>query len=49
MLVTVSVNDREYTRELEPRMLLVHFLRDELGLTGTHWAAIRRTVVSASC
>jgi len=37
MLVTVSVNDREYTRELEPRMLLVHFLRDELGLTGTHW------------
>jgi carbon-monoxide dehydrogenase small subunit len=37
MLVTVSVNDREYTRDLEPRMLLVHFLRDELGLTGTHW------------
>jgi carbon-monoxide dehydrogenase small subunit len=35
--VTVSVNDREYTREIEPRILLVHFLRDELGLTGTHW------------
>ncbi len=34
---TVSVNEREYTREIEPRLLLVHFLRDELGLTGTHW------------
>jgi aerobic carbon-monoxide dehydrogenase small subunit len=37
MLVTVSVNDRAYSREIEPRMLLIHFLRDELGLTGTHW------------
>ncbi len=37
MLVTVTVNDREYTREIEARVLLVHFLRDELGLTGTHW------------
>jgi carbon-monoxide dehydrogenase small subunit len=37
MQVTVTVNDTEYTRDVEPRMLLVHFLRDELGLTGTHW------------
>jgi aerobic carbon-monoxide dehydrogenase small subunit len=37
MQVTVSVNEREYTREVEPRVLLVHFLRDELRLTGTHW------------
>jgi carbon-monoxide dehydrogenase small subunit len=37
MLVTMAVNGQEYTREVEPRMLLVHFLRDELGLTGTHW------------
>jgi aerobic carbon-monoxide dehydrogenase small subunit len=37
MQVTVSVNDQEYAREIEPRMLLVHFLRDELRLTGTHW------------
>ncbi len=37
MQVTVTVNDRDYTREVEPRTLLVHFLRDELGLTGTHW------------
>jgi carbon-monoxide dehydrogenase small subunit len=35
--VTISVNGREYSREVEPRMLLVHFLRDELRLTGTHW------------
>jgi carbon-monoxide dehydrogenase small subunit len=37
MQVTVSVNNEEHTREVEPRMLLVHFLRDELRLTGTHW------------
>jgi aerobic carbon-monoxide dehydrogenase small subunit len=37
MQVTVSVNDREHTRDIEPRLLLVHFLRDELRLTGTHW------------
>lgn len=36
MTVTVRVNGREYTRAVEPRLLLVHFLRDELGLTGTH-------------
>ena len=37
MQVTVSVNNDEYTRYVEPRLLLVHFLRDELDLTGTHW------------
>ena len=37
MRITVSVNEEEYTREVEPRLLLVHFLRDVLGLTGTHW------------
>jgi aerobic carbon-monoxide dehydrogenase small subunit len=37
MQVTVKVNDREHTRDVEPRTLLVHFLRDELRLTGTHW------------
>ena len=34
--VTVTVNGRAYTRDVEPRTLLVHFLRDALGLTGTH-------------
>ena len=37
MQVTLSINGVEYTRDVEPRLLLVHFLRDELGLTGTHW------------
>ena len=37
MRVTVTVNDTEYTRDVEPRLLLIHFLRDELGLTGSHW------------
>jgi carbon-monoxide dehydrogenase small subunit len=34
--VSLEVNGTAYEREVEPRMLLVHFLRDELGLTGTH-------------
>jgi carbon-monoxide dehydrogenase small subunit len=34
--VTVEVNGRRYERSVEPRMLLVHFLRDVLGLTGTN-------------
>ena len=34
--VTIKVNDKEYKREVEPRMLLSDFLRHELGLTGTH-------------
>jgi carbon-monoxide dehydrogenase small subunit len=37
MQVTISVNGQEHTRDVEPRMLLTHYLRDELGLTGTHW------------
>src|SRR4029450_10286514 len=37
MRVTVKVNGEESAREIEPRLLLVHFLREELGLRGTHW------------
>jgi len=37
MQIMVTVNGKEYVRDVEPRVLLVHFLRDELGLTGTHW------------
>ena len=37
MQVTMTVNGTEVTREVEPRLLLVHFVRDHLGLTGTHW------------
>src|SRR5207244_7007705 len=37
MQVGMTVNGDEVTREIEGRLLLVHFLRDDLGLTGTHW------------
>jgi carbon-monoxide dehydrogenase small subunit len=37
MQVTIRVNGTEHSREVEPRLLLIHFLRDELGLTGSHW------------
>ena len=35
--VAMAVNGTEYARDVEPRLLLIHFLRDELGLTGSHW------------
>jgi aerobic carbon-monoxide dehydrogenase small subunit len=34
--VSVTVNGQQRSAEVEPRLLLVHFLRDTLGLTGTH-------------
>ncbi len=34
--VAISVNGERYQRAIEPRMLLVQFLREELKLTGTH-------------
>jgi carbon-monoxide dehydrogenase small subunit len=37
MQMTTTINGTEYTRDVEPRLLLVHFLRETLGLTGTHW------------
>jgi aerobic carbon-monoxide dehydrogenase small subunit len=37
MQVTMNVNGAEVTDDVEPRLLLVHFLRDNLNLTGTHW------------
>ncbi len=37
MDVTMTVNGERVTRDVEPRMLLVHFLREALDLTGTHW------------
>jgi len=36
MQVTVTVNGTEQTADVEPRLLLVHLLRETLGLTGTH-------------
>jgi carbon-monoxide dehydrogenase small subunit len=37
MEVTMNVNGERVRRDVEPRMLLVHFLRETLDLTGTHW------------
>lgn len=34
--VTVTINGEKRSAEVEPRTLLVHFIRDHLGLTGTH-------------
>ena len=36
MEITVTVNGTEHTDEVEPRVLLVHHIRETLGLTGTH-------------
>jgi carbon-monoxide dehydrogenase small subunit len=36
MKISVKVNGTSYEREVEPRTLLVYFLRESLGLTGTH-------------
>jgi aerobic carbon-monoxide dehydrogenase small subunit len=37
MQIAVTVNGTEYSRVIEPRLLLIHFIRDDLGLTGSHW------------
>src|SRR5215469_6127168 len=34
--ISVTVNGTTHQNEIEPRTLLVHYLRDVLGLTGTH-------------
>jgi aerobic carbon-monoxide dehydrogenase small subunit len=36
MKVSVTVNGTAYERDVEPRTLLAYFLREDLGLTGTH-------------
>ena len=37
MQINLVVNGEPASAEAEPRTLLVHFLREQLGLTGTHW------------
>ena len=37
MELTITINGQPVTRDVEPRQLLVHFIRDTPGLTGTHW------------
>jgi aerobic carbon-monoxide dehydrogenase small subunit len=35
--LSITINGEARTAEAEPRTLLVHFLRDNLGMKGTHW------------
>jgi aerobic carbon-monoxide dehydrogenase small subunit len=37
MNVTIRVNGQDASHDVEPRQLLVHYLRETLDLTGTHW------------
>jgi carbon-monoxide dehydrogenase small subunit len=37
MEVTISINGEPVTRDVEPRKLLVHFIREDAELRGTHW------------
>jgi carbon-monoxide dehydrogenase small subunit len=37
MQIKVEVNGEAHVDEVEPRLLLVHYVRERLGLTGTHW------------
>jgi carbon-monoxide dehydrogenase small subunit len=36
MHIAVTLNGKKYDADVEPRLLLVHFIRENLGLTGTH-------------
>ena len=36
LTIRVTINGRLYEEDVEPRMLLAHFLREKIGLTGTH-------------
>jgi len=36
MNINLTVNGKKYSHDVEPRLLLIHHLRDTLGLTGTH-------------
>ena len=47
MDISVKVNGQQYERSVEPRRLLVHFLREDLGLTGTHIGC--ETTVCGAC
>ena len=34
--ITIEINGESFTQEVDSRKLLIHFLRDDLALTGTH-------------
>ena len=37
MQLNITINGEQVARDVEPRQLLVHYIRDTPGLTGTHW------------
>ena len=47
MKVSVEVNGQVHERDVPPRLLLVHFLRETLGLTGTHIGC--ETTICGAC
>ena len=47
MKISVNVNGKPQERDVEPRTLLVHFLREQLGLTGTHIGC--ETTICGAC
>lgn len=49
MKVTITVNGKETSAEVEDRTLLVHYLRDVLNLTATTSAATPPPAVRAPC
>ena len=47
MKISLKVNGEAQERDVEPRLLLVHFLRETLGLTGTHIGC--ETTICGAC
>jgi carbon-monoxide dehydrogenase small subunit len=45
--ISLNVNGKPQERDVEPRTLLVHFLREQLGLTGTHIGC--ETTICGAC
>jgi carbon-monoxide dehydrogenase small subunit len=35
--IELEVNGEQFSDEVEPRLLLLHYIRERVGLTGTHW------------
>ena len=47
--ITIEINGESVTREVDSRKLLIHFLRDDLALTGTHIGCDLPAVVPVRC
>jgi aerobic carbon-monoxide dehydrogenase small subunit len=47
MNINLTINGKSYSQDVEPRLLLIHFLRDIAGLTGTHMGC--ETTLCGAC